>query len=658
MIRFSNQIQNKTRLITRRMFVLGGIKLAVFFSIVARLFYLQISENIKYRSLSDKNRLREWKVLPQRGIIEDFFGEKIANNTQSFQLHMLPEEVPNLEVLLFKLSKLINFDRREKTILLKKIKKRKPWQSVIVSDNLTWSEFSKLNLFLHEVEGIKPVIAVTRKYSQDGSSSHFVGYVSDVSKSDLKNSKFLREIHIPGLKIGKTGLEKYLNESIIGRPGFQRFEVNAYGKRIKEVKSIQGTIGENFKTTLDIDIQRFASELIKNKSGSICIMDIYTGDIIAMVSSPTFDANKFVHGIAYEDWQNIIKDPKKPLMNRSITGLYPPGSTIKPIVALSALEHDVISPELMVECRGKIEFYGQKYHCWRKKGHGYMKLKNAIKQSCDIYFYEVARLLGVDRLAITAKKFGLGNKVFDIFNEEQAGIVPSTKWKLKNIGKGWVIGETLITGIGQGYFQVTPIQLCLMTAQLANGGYKIEPRIFHDINTLQPVIDAWRKEFANKDEGKSNLLSEFTQLYTERNEPGYTGYSLQKLYRNPENVKFVLDALYGATNEQWGTSYESRHTKSEYIFAGKTGTAQIRTITEEERKLNLKSEDQPYELRDHALFIAYAPYKNPRYAFSVVIEHGGTGGLVAAPIAKKLIKKVIDRHQLRKKYQQNLLQEA
>jgi len=627
MLEGSEPTQSKTRLITRRMFLLTGVKLAVFFGIVSRLFYLQISENIKYRSLSDKNRFREWKVPPQRGVIEDFFGEKIADNTQVFQLHMVPEDVPNLEELFFRLSKLINFNERQKRSLYKKIKKRNPWEPVIISDNLSWSEFSKLNLFLHEIQGIKPVIAVARRYLQDGSFSHLIGYVSDVSKSDLENSEFLRKVHVPGLKTGKTGLEKSLNELMVGKAGYQRYEVNAYGKRVKELQLIQGTVGKNYRTTLDVEVQKFASGLLTDKSGSICVMDIYTGDIIAMVSSPTFDANKFVHGITSKDWQDLINNDKKPLINKSIAGVYPPGSTIKPIVALSALENDVVSPNTIIECKGDIELYGHKYHCWKEKGHGFLRLREAIKQSCDIYFYEIARRLGVDRLAVTSNKFGLGNRVFDILNEERIGLVPTTKWKLKNIGKGWVIGETLLAGIGQGYFQATPIQLCLMTAQLANGGYKIKPKIIFNEQAVQPATENQEEKF-------------------------------RQLYRNQENVKFVLDAQFGATNEPMGTSYKSRHVKSEYIFAGKTGTSQIRSITEEERELKIKQKDLPYKRRDHALFTAFAPYKNPKYAFSIVIEHGGTGGSTAAPIAKKLIKKVIDRHQLRKKYQQDLFQEV
>ena len=391
----------------------------------------------------------------------------------------------------------------------------------------------------------------------------------------------------------------------------------------------------------DKEIQKFTSKLIENKGASVCVMDIYTGDIVSMVSSPTFDPNKFVHGISQDDWQSLINDKKKPLINKSIAGLYPPGSTIKPIVALSALENDVISPKLVVECRGSIELYDHKYHCWKEKGHGFMGLRNAIKQSCDIYFYEVARRLGVDRLSVTAKQFGFGKRVLGFFNEEKPGVVPNTKWKLKHIGRGWVLGETLITGIGQGYFQSTPLQLCLMMAQLANGGYEIKPRIIDDRYALQPIIDAWREEFNFKN-----------------NNINLTSSGLKKLYRNQENIKFIIDALYGATNEPMGTSYRSRLTKPEYIYAGKTGTSQIRRITEEERALKLKYTDVPYEERDHALFIAFAPYKKPRYAISVIVEHGGTGSSVAAPIAKKVIKKVLERHKLRKKYQLDLFEEV
>ena len=421
------------------MFIVSSLKVAVFVAIVSRLFYLQISENIKWRSLSDKNRLREWKIAPQRGIIEDYFGTKIAKNTQVFQLHMIPEDVSDMEELFFRLSRIIDFNERVKRNLINRLKKRKPWEPIIISDNLSWPEFSRLNLFLHEIQGVKPVVSVARKYLEGESSAHIIGYVSDTSVQDLKNSKLLRKINIPGLKTGKNGLEKYLNEAMLGKPGLQRFEVNAYGKRIKELKFISGTAGRNFRTTIDQEVQKFASTSIKDKSASVCVMDIFTGDVVAMVSSPTFDPNKFVHGISKNDWQALIEDKKKPLINKSMAGLYPPGSTIKPIVALSALENDVISPKLIVECKGKIERYDRVYHCWKEKGHGFMDLRNGIKQSCDIYFYEVARRLGIDRLSVTAKQFGFGKKVLDTFYEEQCRRwYPDTEVEEKIFGTGLV----------------------------------------------------------------------------------------------------------------------------------------------------------------------------------------------------------------------------
>ena len=647
---FESTLENKSKSISRRMFILSTLKIVAFISIISRLFYLQISENIKYKSLSDKNRFREWKLVPERGVIEDYFGKKIADNAQTFQLHLIPEDVPNLEELFFKLSKIIDFNDRRRKYIIKKIKKRKRWEPIIISDNLNWSEFSKLNLFLHEMQGVKPVVALSRKYDNDGSSSHIIGYVSDTSVKDLETNKLIREINVPGLKVGKNGLEKFLNNKMVGVPGIKRFEVNAFGKRIKELKLIEGRAGKSFRTTIDQEVQKFTSSLLKDKSGSVCVMDIYTGDIISSVSSPTFDANKFVHGISNEDWEKLLSNDKKPLINKPMSGLYPPGSTIKPIVALSALENDIVSTKFTVRCKGSIELYGQKYHCWKEKGHGFMNLRDAIKQSCDVYFYEISRKLGIDRLSVTAKQFGLGSKVLDLFGAERSGVVPNTKWKKDNIGKGWLLGETLISGIGQGYFQTTPIQLCLMMAQLANGGYRIKPRIIDDKYALQSVVDSWRKEFISikNETNENNILETY--------EDGKSG--LVKLYRNKENIKFVLDALYGATNEPGGTSYRSRFSKPEYIYAGKTGTSQVRTIGKEERELKIKNIDLPYKMRDHALFTAFFPYKKPRYAISIIIEHGGAGSTGAAPIARKVIKKVLDRHQLRKKYQLDLFQEV
>ena len=639
---------SKDKLITRRMFVLSAAKVIIFVGIVGRLFSLQISENKKYSFLSDKNRLRAWKLPPKRGIFEDYFGNTIADNNQVFQLHVVPEEVEDFNYLMVRLKNIIKIENKEIRRIYKKKEKQPPWETLIISENLSWEEFSKLNLFLHELPGAKPVFSVARQYPQAENFTHVLGYVAEASVQDINNYSFIKENHVPGLRVGKTGLEKALEKELIGASGLQRYEVNAHGKKINQIDRVEGIQGKNFRITIDQEVQNYVQKLLIGKSGSISVMDIYTGDIIAMGSSPSFDPNQFVHGIDSKEWNKINKDPMKPLINKSVSGLYSPGSTIKPLVALSALENDVITPKFVHKCEGKMELYGHKFHCWQKKGHGYMRLRNAIKQSCDIYFYEVARRLGVDRLSITAKKYGLGEKVLSgYFFEEKSGIIPSTKWKLKNIGKGWVLGETLLTGIGQGYILCTPLELCLMTAQMANGGFKIRPRIIDDGTVVYEDIKSSIDNQLKKYEPSSNeeVITADMDLNLFKDESVY----LKPLFRNPENVKFVNEAMYAVSNEFMGTAYASRHEKKKYQYAGKTGTAQIKRITEEQRELEIDIKDIPYEDRDHALFIGFAPYENPRYAISVLIEHGGSGSKVAAPLAKKVIKLVIDRHELREK---------
>ena len=621
----------KSKLISRRMFVLTAAKTIVFFGIFGRLVSLQINEATKYKTLSDKNRFREWKLAPQRGIIRDYFDKEIASNEKVYQLHITPENSPNLETLFFRLKTILNLSDKRVFYLKRKISKQKPWEPIIVSDNLTWSEFSRINLFLHELPGVEPIVSVARQYP-DQSTAHLVGYVSQVSEKDLQRKQYLKDMSV-GIAVGKTGLENKLDEDIIGKVGFQRYEVNAYGKRIKQIQVDPGESGKNYRTTLDLEVQKFTAEVLEDKAASVCVMDIYNGDIVTMVSSPSYDPNSFVHGIDKKYWNELISNEKKPLNNKAIAGLYPPGSTIKIIVALSALENGIWNPKKYIDCSGVTELYGEKFHCWKKKGHGPMNLRSAIQRSCDVYFYEVARLLGVDRLSETAKKFGLGKKVLNGFIEERAGVVPSTAWKRKFIGKNWYLGETLHSGIGQGYFQSTPLQLCLMTAQIANGGFEIKPRVLTNEkkNNLREYIK-YKNENPNEPLPTDMLVSNF---------------DLKPLFRNQENINFVKDAMFAATNEAGGTSFRSRYNDQKFMFAGKTGSSQIKRFTELQRELEIKQKDIDYKDRDHALFVAFAPYSDPKYAISVVVEHGGTGSGSAAPIAKKVIKKVLERDQFR-----------
>ena len=630
----SSNIASKTRTIGRRMFLINCFKAVVLFGIVGRLTALQLTESRKYKSLADKNRFRETKIAPPRGVIQDYFGNEIASNQKIYQLHVVPEDTPDIDKLFVRLKSLINLTDQKIFVLKKRIARQKIWEATIISDNLTWSEFSRLNLFLHELQGAQPVVSIARFY-KDNSSAHAIGYVSEISARDLKKRKYLRNLNIAGVAVGKTGLESALDKEMMGTPGYLRYEVNAYGKRIKQVSTNDGLKGTTYRTTLDLEIQKTAAQALENVSGAVCVMDIYNGDVVSMVSSPNFNPNSFVHGVKEEEWKKIQSNIDKPMINKAISGLYPPGSTIKTLTALSALENDIVSPNLSIKCEGYIDFYGEKFHCWKKEGHGVLNLKGALKRSCDVYFYEVARKLGVDRLAKTAKKFGLGQKVLANFNEEKAGVVPNTKWKLNQIGKNWYLGETLHAGIGQGYFLSTPLQLCLMTAQLANGGFKIKPRIVVDkndiANNLQKYLD-FRKENPN------DLSSVDLQVFN---------FNLQPLFRNQENINFIKDAMFAATNEVGGTSYRSRHTNKKFMFAGKTGSSQIKRFTEAQRKAEVKQNDITYKERDHAWFVAFAPVKNPKYAISVLVEHGGSGSSAAAPVAKKVIKKVIERHEIR-----------
>jgi penicillin-binding protein 2 len=617
-----NQSDNVLKLnsINRRMFILAAAKVVILGGIVSRLFFLQVKENKRYLTLSDKNRIREWKLPPIRGNFEDYFGNTIAGNFEAYELHLIPEEIENFRYTINRVRNILQLSDSQFQKILKKKNQIKPWENLIVSNNLTWENFSKINNNLYDLNGVKPVISISRSYPFKENFTHVLGYVSQANDQDILSNEIIKEKFVQGLKVGKIGLEKTFENDLIGNNSIERYEVNAYGRRISQLEFQKGNKGKTIKITIDTEVQKLANELLREKAGSICVMDIFTGHVVAMHSSPSFDANKFVFGISNDDWQLIRNNPMKPLVNKSLSGNYSPGSTIKPIVALSALENKVVNSNFRVNCRGHknpLELYGQTYHCWKKEGHGIVNMREAMKQSCDTYFYEVARKLGVDKLSDTAKKFGLGKKVFgDLFEIEKSGLIPSTFWKKNALGRNWLLGETIITGIGQGYIQTTPIQLCLMTAQIANGGHKIIPKIILDSKTEE------EDKFA-------------------------------PIVEDAKNMKLVQDAMFSSTNEVRGTSYRSRIDDPKYQFAGKTGTAQVKRITKQDRELDLDTSEIPYEERDHALYVAFGPYKNPRYAASIVIEHGGSGGSVAAPLAKKLFKKIIDRHEIRKNFESN-----
>ena len=591
--------QSKSKVISRRAFILTSFKLAFLATVLGRLFYMQIIKKNDYEIQSDKNRFRQWKTTPSRGLIIDRNNSVLADNFQVFKLAIIPKETKSLETTLNNLNKVITITEKQKNYFIKQYSKHSKYQPFVLDVNLKWNEFSKLNYYLSNYNGIQPFISFERTYLYPKEFSHILGYVSEPSAKDL--NKLQQEfIGVPNLKIGKTGLEKTFDNYLLGKPGKATYEVDAYGRRVKKVIHIDGKEGKVIKTTFDKDLQIFAYNRLNELSGSVVVMDM-SGKILCCTSYPSFNVNNFTYGISHEDYNKLKVDEKKPLINKALSSSYPPGSTIKMIVALSALDNKIITKNFKHICKGDVELYDQKYHCWKDKGHGVVDLKKAIKESCDIYFYEVARLLGIDRLKETANKFGLGKVVLENFHEEKNGLIPSTTWKKGALGKSWYIGETMISGIGQGYMKSTCIQLCTMMTQLANGGFKVSPT-FDGNKEIQPN---------------------------------------EKIINNDEHLKIIMNALFAATNEQGGTSYSSR-ISGKLKMAGKTGTSQVRRITERQRELDLKNKDLPWKFRDHSLFVGYGPTIDPQYAISVIIDHGGSGSATAAPIARDIMEKCFE----------------
>jgi penicillin-binding protein 2 len=558
-----------------------------------RLLWLQVFQRNKYSILSDRNRFKEWKIAAERGLILDRFNNRIAENRQLYRIALIKGDVTDLELVLVTLNKFLRLDNEtiEKT-KTDFIKLRK-FQPYVINKNLTWAEFSKINSNLFILNGVQPFISMERHYNYPYEFAHILGYVGVPNENDLQNQKD-DLFRTPGIKIGKLGIEKILNRELIGTPGFTRFEVNAAGRAVRTVEFVDGVSGNALKTSLDLELQKLTYQKLGRYAGSAIAMDIKTGEVLVCVSTPSFDTNKFAFGISQPEFNELLKNERKPLINKFLSGQYPPGSVVKPIIALAALENKIVDQDYTHFCPGKIELYGQEFYCWKDGGHGRINLKDAIKKSCDIYFYEVARLLGVDRLAETIRKFNFGQTILKDFDEERKGLVPDTKWKKNVLGKPWLLGETLITGIGQGYILATPMQICKSMAQFANGGYVVNPTFYLDEKS-----------------------------------------KLSRMDFDTENIKIINEALVAATNEPGGTSYGSR-LNGKLKFAGKTGTSQVTKLTIKDREDNANPNAREYKYRDHSLFAGFGPVEEPKYAVAVVAEHAGPGSRIAAPIASSM----------------------
>ena len=590
----------------RRAAVLAIAKLVLLGGLCGRLYYLQVVESKRYKMLADDNRINLRLLAPPRGHIVDRFGTPLAVNIQNYRVVMVPEQALNVEETLKRLNTIVEISEYDRRSVLKEARRRKAFMPITVRENLQWEEVSRIEVNAPDLPGISIDVGRSRYYPNGEIAAHVVGYVSAVSEKDLTGDPLLE---LPGHRIGKNGIERQHEIALRGTAGNSQVEVNAIGRIIKELKRTEGRPGRRVVLTLNLNLQKFITQRIaRYRRASVVVMDVRSGEILSMVSIPAFDPNSFNTGLDAKSWKALAENPDAPLNNKAISGQYAPGSTYKIAVMLAALEHG-ISPDHNVFCTGFSELGSQRFHCWHKHGHGLVSMIDAMRESCDVYFYELALKLGVDRIAETARKLGLGETLDLELPGEKNGLIPTRAWKQRHFGKSWLKGETLVAAIGQGYVLTTPLQLAVMTARCVNGGYAVMPKLTRD------AID----------EGSDRTnAADFPAI-------GISARSRQ----------ILMHSLDEAMNHPRGTAYSSRISEPGRVAGGKTGTAQVRRITMMERESGVKkNKERPWRERDHSLFVGYAPVDKPKYAVSVVVEHSGGGSRTAAPIAHDVLKEV------------------
>ena len=587
----------------RRSFLIGTSQLILVGLLIRQIRQIQLNESEKYRLLAEENRIDIEILPPLRGVIFDKKGTILAKNKENYRIKILRDKNINLPNVMENLSKLINISEERKIEIIKKLEKKRSNSSIIITENLSWIEFKQVLVNLPSLPGIVPEVDLKRFYTQKELLAHLLGYVGVISPKDLKGFSTDDPIlQIQDFKIGKVGIEKGLDKYLRGQVGLGKFEVNASGKIIRKLAEEPSSSGKDIHLTIDSNLQKFSMLRIKEYSASAVVIDLSNGGIVCMASNPSYDPNKFVEGISQKDWDILLQSKNQPLANKAISGNYPPGSTFKMIVAIAALEDNLINPEDLFECNGFYELEQRKFHCWKYSGHGSTDLLKGIEESCDVYFYNLAERIGIERIAKTARKFGIGITPNLPLSGISKGLLPSKSWKKNNKNQSWFTGDTLNSGIGQGFILSTPIQIAIMTARIATG-LEIKPSLLKAIDGKPVKYD------------KHKLLD------------------IKK-----STLDIIRQAMFGVVNNKTGTAFNSRLINETKIFAGKTGTSQIRQISEEERKKGIiKNQDLPRNQRDHALFTGYAPFTNPKFSVSIVVEHGGGGGKVAAPIARDIL---------------------
>ena len=587
----------------RRSFLIGTSQLILVGLLIRQIRQIQLNESEKYRLLAEENRIDIEILPPLRGVIFDKKGTILAKNKENYRIKILRDKNINLPNVMENLSKLINISEERKIEIIKKLEKKRPNSSVILVENLSWIEFKHVLVNLPSLPGIVPEVDLKRFYTKKELLAHLLGYVGVISRKDLKRISTDDPIlQIQDFKIGKVGIEKGLDKYLRGQVGLGKFEVNASGKIIRKLAEEPSSSGKDIHLTIDSNLQKFSMLRIKEYSASAVVIDLSNGGIMCMASNPSYDPNKFVEGISQKDWDILLQSKNQPLANKAISGNYPPGSTFKMIVAIAALEDNLINPEDLFECNGFYELEQRKFHCWKYSGHGSTDLLKGIEESCDVYFYNLAERIGIERIAKTARKFGIGITPNLPLSGISKGLLPSKSWKKNTKNQSWFTGDTLNSGIGQGYLLSTPIQIAIMTARIATG-LEIKPSLLKAIDGKPVKYD------------KHKLLD------------------IKK-----STLDIIRQAMFGVVNNKTGTAFNSRLINETKTFAGKTGTSQIRQISEQERNKGIiKNQDLPRNQRDHALFTGYAPFTNPKFSVSIVVEHGGGGGKVAAPIARDIL---------------------
>lgn len=599
----NNDASRSAKSFTRRAFVIGAMQACFLGALGVRLAWLQIAQGQRYKTLSDKNRINMKMIAPSRGQIVDRFGVPLAVNSQNFRVLIVPEQTDSIEKSLRDLQQLLELSEERIRSVLEQAKKSPSFVALEVRDDLTWEDVAKIEVHLPDLPGLSIDVGEVRSYPFGGATAHVVGYVGLPSKGDVHEDQSLS---LPGFKIGKTGIEKSYDGVLRGKTGASQVEVNVVGREVRELNRQQSLSGERIVLSLDAELQRFTQErLAKERSASAVIMDVETGAVYALASHPSFDPNVFTHGLSAAAWEELLADPGHPLTNKAIAGQYPPASTFKMITALAALRAGRATESRKVYCPGFYEYGGDRFHCWKRGGHGSVDVVDALAESCDTYFYELATEIGIDNIAAVAREFGLGEKLDFELLEEAPGLVPDKDWKMGYFGNSWKPGETIVASIGQGYLQATPLQLATMTARLVNGGYAVKPWI---------------------------TAYEGTHRQHQEKPP--------KMDLNEWHMKLIKRGMDTVVNKENGTAYGSRIVDPAMSMGGKTGTAQVKRITKEARAAGERNEDLAWRYRHHGLFVGYAPVDKPKYACCVVVEHGVGGSVSAAPIAKELLTEV------------------